>query len=124
MGYFPNGTAGEMYQEEFCSRCVNWRDNGDGRGYGCPIIDLHMLWNYNAIGTDADKVKSEALNHFIPIKDIDNDQCSMFQEAKPETFKYCSRCDNPSNSTIEKIEGNLCVLCAEKLEQNLIKEKA
>lgn len=122
MGYFSNGTEGMDYEERFCSRCVNWRDNGDGRGYGCPIIDLHSLWNYDAVGEKADKAKTQALNHFIPRTGLYNDQCVMFQEAKPETFKYCSKCENPSNSTIEKIEGNLCVLCAEKLEQNLLKK--
>ena len=122
MGYFSNGTEGAEYTESYCSRCANWRDSGDGRGYGCPIIDLHSLWNYDAVGENGDKIKSAALNHFIPRDGIFNGQCTMFQLAAPDKFKYCSKCENPSNSTIEKIEGNLCVLCAEKLEQNLLKK--
>ena len=123
MGYFPNGTSGDVYQEEYCSRCVNWRDSGDGRGFGCPIIDLHLLWNYDAVGVGANKTKHEALAHFIPIDGINNARCLMFQEVKPTTtiqYEYCSRCDNPTIDAIEKIEGVLCAACASKLEKALL----
>lgn len=78
MGYFANGSEGDWYTERYCMKCVNWRDNGTG-SEGCPVIDLHMLWNYDAIGKKADKVKAEALSHFIPIEGIGNAQCVMFQ---------------------------------------------
>src|SRR4051812_14099639 len=78
MGYFANGTSGDFYQAHYCERCVNWRDNGSG-SEGCPIIDLHLMWNYDAIGKDADKTKAAALEHFIPIEGVDNGECSMFQ---------------------------------------------
>ena len=45
MAYFPNGTAGEIFNDENCSRCINWRER-DWRleaGAGCPIWDLHLL---------------------------------------------------------------------------------
>lgn len=120
MGYFPNGTSGVLYQEEFCSRCVNWRDLGDGRSFGCPIFDLHSLWNYDAVGTDGDAIKAEALEHFIPMDGIQCGQCTMFQEAMPGLFTICSRCDNPTADPVEKIEGRLCSFCAKKLENNLL----
>lgn len=87
MGYFANGTEGERYMQEFCFKCVNWRDNGSG-SEGCPIIDLHMMWNYDAVGKNADTVKAQTLSHFIPremvkwpdgIEHEDNAQCVMFQ---------------------------------------------
>lgn len=80
MTYFPNGESGMMFMEHFCSRCKNMRDKNDGRGEGCPIIDLHILWNYDAIGVDADKVKHEALEHFIPTAEEYGayDECKMF----------------------------------------------
>lgn len=79
MTYFPNGTEGEMFKERFCYHCKNWRDMNDGRGEGCPIIDLHILWNYDAIGKDADKIKHEALEHFIPTGEPGAfDECKMF----------------------------------------------
>lgn len=77
MAYFPNGTSGLDYQEHFCVKCVNYRDKKDGRGYGCPIFDLHLLWNYDAI---KDKDKKMALEMLIPTTDVGNDQCSMFVE--------------------------------------------
>jgi hypothetical protein len=79
MGYFSNSTEGMMYMEEFCLKCVNWRDSGDGRGEGCPIQDLHLMWNYDAVGKNADKTKAEALSHFIPREGIENTQCTMYQ---------------------------------------------
>ena len=45
MAYFPNGTAGTMYQERYCCRCLNYRDKGDGRGPGCAVWDAHLLFN-------------------------------------------------------------------------------
>ncbi len=78
MGYFPNASSHEYYLAEFCLKCVNYRDNGSG-SEGCPILDLHFLWNYDAVGKNGDKTKEAALNHFIPIEDVQNGQCSMFQ---------------------------------------------
>lgn len=83
MAYFPNGTTGMDYMEHFCCRCVNFRDKNDGRGPGCPIMDLHTMWNYEAIGKDADKIKADALNHFIPVGNPETDgdsngECEMF----------------------------------------------
>lgn len=83
MGYFPNGESGIAYMDKYCCRCVNFRDKNDGRGPGCPIYDLHSLWNYDAVGKDADKVKAEALEHLIPRGNPETDgdmnqECSMF----------------------------------------------
>lgn len=78
MGYFSNGEAGMYYEEEYCVKCVNWRDNGSG-SEGCPILDLHSLWNYDAVGKNKDSTKEAALSHFIPRKGIENCECKMFQ---------------------------------------------
>lgn len=45
MAYFSNGTEGREYQKRYCLRCVNYRDKEDGRGYGCVIWDVHLLFN-------------------------------------------------------------------------------
>lgn len=87
MGYFPNGTSGMRYQEEYCENCWNWRDLNDDRGQGCPIWDWHMLANYDQIaGKDTDdkkiaesKVYKASLEHFIPTGDDGfPKQCLMF----------------------------------------------
>ncbi len=90
MGYFSNGTEGEMYMEHYCYRCMNWRDNGTGTE-GCPIIDLHLLWNYDAVGKDADKTKATALSQFIPITKTENGECTMFQMPPQATQRELER---------------------------------
>lgn len=89
MGYFPNGTSGMDYMERYCFRCSNWRDSGDGRGEGCPIMDLHLLWNYDAVGEDKDKTKELALNMFIKRDDKNccNHRCAMFREKRKPKIK-------------------------------------
>ncbi len=65
MAYFANGTSADIFQQEHCQDCLFF-----GR---CPIWDLHFMWNYDAIGRDADETKAEALAHFIP----DLHSCNM-----------------------------------------------
>lgn len=74
MAYFANGTEGMMYEDEYCSKCINYRDNGSG-SEGCPILDLHFIHNY-----DECNKKDSFLHFLIPRKGIDNEQCSMFIE--------------------------------------------
>jgi hypothetical protein len=71
VGYFSNGTEGNMYEEKYCNRCVN--DN-DGK---CPIMTLHLLWNYEQ---NQDEIKKYALDFFIPMQQDGpfNDKCLMF----------------------------------------------
>ena len=82
MGYFPNGEAGMLYEEQYCSKCVH-----NDPDKGCPVLTLHMMWNYDAVGEKKDETKETALNILIPRKkdDIFNDQCAMFHasEAHP-----------------------------------------
>lgn len=69
MAYFSNGTEGIDYQEKYCRLCIHDIDSQ------CPVIMLHLLWNYEAVN---DKVKSLALNTLIPVDGIENKQCKMF----------------------------------------------
>lgn len=80
MGYFPNGTSNEMYIATYCYHCRNWRHDEDTDSYGCPIMDLHMFWNYDAVGKDKDETKRAALDTFIAANGdgLENDQCRMF----------------------------------------------
>ena len=79
---FSNGSEGDFYREKFCFKCKNYRDKKDGRGFGCPIWDLHILYNRE------EKFK-EVLDFLIPeIKLEDNcgvmQECSMFIKNKKE----------------------------------------
>lgn len=78
MAYFSNGEAGYVYQAKYCERCVNYRYDEDSDSWGCPITDLHYLWNYDAVGDNADVTKQAALNHFIPEEPVTFDDGSTF----------------------------------------------
>jgi hypothetical protein len=77
MGYFPNGTSFCVWQDENCSDCLNYRDNGSG-SFGCAITDAHFLL--------ADKMHDSkcrrtttfgVLNHFVPDDGPEAFQCRM-----------------------------------------------
>ena len=75
--YFANGTEGELYREQVCNNCVNWRPlPGEAEETaGCRIMDLHFAWNYEQ---QADPVKRDALQHFIPMAGLYAGTCRMF----------------------------------------------
>lgn len=69
MGYFPNGTAGDIYEAEYCARCVH--DNDET---GCAVMLAHNLYNY----TECNKPES-ILHLLIPRDDKGfNEKCRMF----------------------------------------------
>ena len=75
MGYFPNGTDGEMYCEQYCDNCVHNLEE-----HGCPILALHWLYNYDECNKP-DSILHEA----IPRDDKGyNKQCIFYQE-QPKT---------------------------------------
>ena len=86
MGYFSNGTEGDDYEARYCCKCLNYDDE-----MGCPILNLHLLWNYDAVGPSVDPnerdAKAYALNHFIPRKGIENLQCRMFKPSDRDRLK-------------------------------------
>ena len=86
MGYFSNGTEAGRYLAEYCDRCVNWRESSpDADDWGCPIMDLHMEWNYEQQGKGRIRVlKKQALDNFIE-QNVSSfcKQCKMFIE-KPD----------------------------------------
>jgi len=69
MGYFPNGTSGMMYEEQYCNRCVHQHRN-DG---GCAVWDAHMIFNYKECNEP-----NSILHLLIPRNGISNDECKMF----------------------------------------------
>jgi hypothetical protein len=65
MGYFPNGTAGELYEGRWCRRCVH--------EIGCRVWWLHMEHNYEECN------KKESMLHvLIPRVGTHNCRCQMF----------------------------------------------
>jgi hypothetical protein len=82
MAYFPNGTSGMIYEEQFCWNCVHWNEGA------CPIMDAHNLYNYDQLGDgDGAEALHTILSLLIPeTKDgLGAEQCSMFRaSANPE----------------------------------------
>lgn len=73
MGYFPNGTAGDMYEERYCSRCIHGADPDKG----CNVWLLHMLHNYDECNNP-----HSFLHTLIPrAGDGSNKECTMFVAA-------------------------------------------
>lgn len=71
MGYFSNGSQAEIYQEEFCFKCVHWSNKN-----GCPCWDIHFLFNYEECNN-----KDSILHKMIPRDKTGlNKQCSFFKE--------------------------------------------
>lgn len=94
MGYFPNGCAGSVYESKYCFHCVNRVDLKDGRGFGCPIWDLHIMYSYELCNSKSKAKKM--LDFLIPIdKKAElpiNLQCSMFQKMNEfENIKQLSK---------------------------------
>ena len=73
MAYFANGTQGQIYEDQYCARCVHSLDKDANKGECCPVLMLHLLWN-------GDKIEDRelALDLFIPREGIVNKECSMF----------------------------------------------
>lgn len=43
MGYFSNGTEGEGFVENWCSRCAHWTEPDDTKQ--CAVWMLHLCYN-------------------------------------------------------------------------------
>jgi hypothetical protein len=81
MAYFPNGTSGMIYEEQYCFNCVHGNE-------GCPVMDAHNLYNYDQCEEDdRGKAIKTILDLLIPeTKDgLGAEQCTMFlAKADPE----------------------------------------
>lgn len=76
MGYFSNGTEGDIYRARWCSSCAN--DGDDVHEIGCAVWDAHLWHNTDQFSND--KVKA-ILETLIPRDDKGgNGKCHMFRE--------------------------------------------
>jgi hypothetical protein len=50
MGYFSNGEEGRRFEAQFCERCAHWQLDDQSDTYGCPVMDVHQLFNYGQEG--------------------------------------------------------------------------
>lgn len=82
MGYFSNGTEGDLYVEHYCHRCIHYREEGPD----CGVMLAHLLHNYDQFREGGEHLKS-ALDLLIPritmtgadgIAIPTNGECAMF----------------------------------------------
>lgn len=74
MGYFSNASEGDIYEAQYCNRCVHNLDD-----VGCPVLVAHMLWNYE----ECNKPDS-ILHKMIPRHGVENGECFMFKAKEEE----------------------------------------
>jgi hypothetical protein len=90
MGYFPNGTAGDLFEEQHCSRCVHRGHDGTG----CNVMLAHILFSYTLCDKPGHEGK-QILDLLIPEGER---SCSMFHEGRPPPAQLsldravCKRC--------------------------------
>lgn len=73
MGYFSNGTEGELYRERWCEHCRHDGNHDDDPF--CEVWSLHLQFNYGQTG-DAKTI----LTALIPrsADGLTNEQCGLF----------------------------------------------
>lgn len=82
MGYFSNGTEGQIYQDQYCRRCIYY---GPPEGPGCPVWGAHLFYSYELCNVPAEESPGKAiLDMLIPMSPdrLSNEQCRMFQKAE------------------------------------------
>lgn len=74
MGYFSNGTEGEMYEAEYCAKCDH-NANDD-----CAVLLAHLIYNYDECN------KKDSILHLLIPRDKDgyNEKCKMFTPLRPD----------------------------------------
>jgi hypothetical protein len=71
MGYFSNGTEGDMYEVQFCNHCKH-----ENEEKGCPVMLTHVLYAYEECNNESNAKRM--LDMLIPREGIENKQCTMF----------------------------------------------
>jgi hypothetical protein len=84
MGYFSNGTEGEIYEARYCRRCIHGQDEKKG----CAVWDAHLAKNYDEANND-----NSILHMLIPLKEggVYNDECRMFIERRTRKTRRAAK---------------------------------
>lgn len=82
MGYFSNGTEGDLYEKTVCRGCVFYaRHTDDDPTTYCPVLLAHALYQHHQ-----DTPAEDVLDLLIPRAGVKNEQCAMFW-SNPKTHK-------------------------------------
>jgi len=105
MGYFPNGTAGMIYDDKYCNGCVHMLPEP----LGCPCHTAHLIWNYDEANNE-----NSILHKMIPRnEDGFNEQCMFFKKriSEDECAKEIAGMTYICKVCGDKID-NVCSRCA------------
>ena len=47
---FSNGTEYSLFQHNVCEKCIHWTYTEGWDSWGCPLMDVFMLYYYGAKG--------------------------------------------------------------------------
>jgi len=77
MGYFANGYDADLYEAKYCTACAH---GGDRPGEICPVMALHLDWNYEQhTAEEGDTIRRQALEALIPTtKEHGNGACALW----------------------------------------------
>ena len=71
MALFANGTDQEIYEAQWCQRCLHHDEEK-----GCPVMTAHLVWC-------GDGRRQDVLDMLIPDEPGELGQCRMFMSAHP-----------------------------------------
>lgn len=93
MGYFSNGTHGDMFEAEHCAQCVHGEAtrNPDAKD-GCPVWLAHIFFAYEECGTKSNA--KHILDLLIePRDDGMFNECKMFAPTPTDARRQLSMFD-------------------------------
>jgi hypothetical protein len=82
MGYFSNGTSGDMFEAEWCNRCAHENDE-----MCCPVMLAHILYAYELCNEDAAKNPGKHVLDMLiaraepAVEQSGKQKCAMFLSA-------------------------------------------
>lgn len=80
MGYFSNGTEGEAYESQYCSKCIHGEEYRADRP-ACRVWLAHQEYAYDLCNEKHHPGK-RMLDMFIPREETWNTRCTMFIDAE------------------------------------------
>lgn len=113
MGYFSNGTHGDMFEGEYCARCIHGdATRSPDAKEGCPVMLAHILFAYEECNT---KSNAKAILDMLiePRPDGMFNECKMFVRVDGvvnDEVRRCRRTDCLRAATTER--DGYCAECA------------
>lgn len=73
MVYFSNGSEGCSFESNVCGHCVHYEKDEETQTWGCPVFDVHFLFNSEQL-TDG---KKNSIGNLLTMLITDDWVCKM-----------------------------------------------